>query len=208
MDLEDLISKKEILDITGISYGQLYRWKRKNLIPEEWFIKKSSYTGQETYFPKDKIIDRINKILEFKDDISLDELADMFSNKLNINNASEGKIIEKKIVSDEIVSIYKNIFGKKENYTFKDILCMYIVEHKLILGEITINEIEAIIDVIERQYEKMQNNDGKVYILRRLGVSIVVGAFKEGIVLDKNTKLICTIDISKYIEELNLKLNA
>ncbi len=61
---EELISKKEILDITGISYGQLYRWKRKELIPEEWFIKKSSYTGQETFFPKEKILDRINKIID------------------------------------------------------------------------------------------------------------------------------------------------
>jgi hypothetical protein len=51
---ENLISKKELLEITGISYGALYRWKRKNLIPEEWFIKKSTFTGQETFFPKDK----------------------------------------------------------------------------------------------------------------------------------------------------------
>lgn len=46
---EDLISKKELLDETGISYGQLYRWKRKQLIPEEWFIRKSTFTGQETF---------------------------------------------------------------------------------------------------------------------------------------------------------------
>ena len=43
-----LISKKDLLARTGISYGQLYRWKRQNLIPEEWFIKKSTFTGQET----------------------------------------------------------------------------------------------------------------------------------------------------------------
>ncbi len=35
-DMESyLISKRELLELTGISYGQLYRWKRKNLIPEE-----------------------------------------------------------------------------------------------------------------------------------------------------------------------------
>ena len=67
---EILISKKELLAITGISYGQLYRWKRKNLIPEDWFIKKSSFTGQETFFPKDKILDRIDKIIEMKENIS------------------------------------------------------------------------------------------------------------------------------------------
>lgn len=30
---ENLISKKELLEKTGISYGQLYRWKRKNIYP-------------------------------------------------------------------------------------------------------------------------------------------------------------------------------
>ena len=51
----ELISKKELLQQTGISYGQLYRWKREKLIPEEWFIKQSSYTGQETFFPREQI---------------------------------------------------------------------------------------------------------------------------------------------------------
>jgi predicted site-specific integrase-resolvase len=49
---ESLISKKELLERYGISYGALYRWKRKGLIPDEWFIKKSTVTGQETFFPE------------------------------------------------------------------------------------------------------------------------------------------------------------
>ena len=76
---ENLISKKELLDITGISYGALYRWKRKNLIPEEWFIRKSTFTGQETFFPRDKILARIAKIKDMKEDLSLDDLADVLS---------------------------------------------------------------------------------------------------------------------------------
>lgn len=75
----DLISKKDLLDVTGISYGQLYRWKRENLIPEAWFIKKASYTGQETFFPKDQILDRVKTILELKDTYTLEELSKMLS---------------------------------------------------------------------------------------------------------------------------------
>ena len=71
----DLISKKDLLATTGISYGQLYRWKRERLLPEEWFIKQSSYTGQETFFPKEQVLSRIKAILELKDDHSLEELS-------------------------------------------------------------------------------------------------------------------------------------
>ncbi len=42
--------------------------------------KKSVSTGQETFFPKEKIIARINTIIELKDEASLDELAERFSN--------------------------------------------------------------------------------------------------------------------------------
>lgn len=54
---EELISKKELLEMTGISYGQLYRWKRKQLLPEDWFIRRSAFTGQETFFPASKCWD-------------------------------------------------------------------------------------------------------------------------------------------------------
>ena len=68
-----LISKKDLLNETGISYGQLYRWKREGLIPEEWFIKQPSFTGQETFFPKTKILNRIRAIQELKERYSLEE---------------------------------------------------------------------------------------------------------------------------------------
>ncbi len=75
----DLISKKDLLSETGISYGQLYRWKRERLIPEEWFIKQASFTGQETFFPREKILKRVQEILALKERHSLDELAGMLS---------------------------------------------------------------------------------------------------------------------------------
>lgn len=70
-----LISKKDLLARYGISYGALYRWKRKGLIPEEWFIKKSTVTGQETFFPYKLVCERIELIQSQKEDILLDELA-------------------------------------------------------------------------------------------------------------------------------------
>ena len=72
---QELLSKKELLERYGISYGALYRWKRKGLIPEDWFIKKSTVTGQETFFPKTLICERVELILGQKEDVTLDELA-------------------------------------------------------------------------------------------------------------------------------------
>jgi len=84
MDEESLIAKKEVLRQTGISYGQLYRWKRKGLIPEAWFVRRSTFTGQETFFPRDKILERIERIKAMKDTHPLDDLADVITQKVNV----------------------------------------------------------------------------------------------------------------------------
>lgn len=82
---QELISKKELLELYGISYGALYRWKRKGLIPEDWFIKKSTVTGQETFFPRKLICERMELIQKQKDDTSLEELSKVFSNESQKN---------------------------------------------------------------------------------------------------------------------------
>jgi len=97
---QELISKKKLLERYSISYGALYRWKRKGLIPEEWFIKKATATGQETFFPKELICERVELIQNQKDDYSLDELSKQFN-----------KEDEKKAVL-----IIDTVFGKKSFY--------------------------------------------------------------------------------------------
>ncbi|MBQ5833122.1 MAG: DUF4004 family protein, partial [Selenomonadales bacterium] len=84
----------------SISYGALYRWKRKGLIPEEWFIKKSTVTGQETFFPRALVCERVELIQSHKDEISLDELSSKFSTE------------EKKKATLTLVTV----FGKKTFY--------------------------------------------------------------------------------------------
>lgn len=79
MGNDNLISKKALLSRYNISYGALYRWKRKGLIPDEWFIKKSAVTGQETFFPEKLVCERIEMILGMKEDVLLDELAKQLS---------------------------------------------------------------------------------------------------------------------------------
>ncbi len=96
MSNDSLISKKELLLRYNISYGALYRWKRKGLIPDDWFIKKSTSTGQETFFPEKLVCERIEMILGMKEEIQLDELARRLSgedkkNELIILDTEFGK---------------------------------------------------------------------------------------------------------------------
>mgnify|MGYP004466097359 CR=1 FL=1 len=90
---EDLISKKELLERYGISYGALYRWKRMGLIPESWFLRRSTPSGQETYFHTKQICLRVERILESKERVSLDALADMLGVSMLIHELAPDKIV-------------------------------------------------------------------------------------------------------------------
>jgi len=100
-DDKSLISKKTLLEKYSISYGALYRWKRKGLIPEEWFIKKSTPTGQETFFPKDLICERVELIIATKEDTLLDSLAQ----KLSGEEESTAKIVIDTVFGEKVFYI-------------------------------------------------------------------------------------------------------
>ena len=53
--MEDLISKRELLERYSVANGALYRWKRMGLIPEDWFLRRATPTGQETFFHRAQI---------------------------------------------------------------------------------------------------------------------------------------------------------
>ena len=89
---EDLISKKELLERYGISYGALYRWKRMGLIPESWFLRRSTPNGQETYFHTKQICPRVERILESKERVSLEELAAELAGQKQADAGSGNKI--------------------------------------------------------------------------------------------------------------------
>lgn len=101
---QELISKKELLERYAISYGALYRWKRQGLIPEDWFIKKSTVTGQETFFPAKLVCERVELIQSMKGEATLEEL------KKQLNEEEEEKA----------VLVINTVFGEKRFY-FSDI---------------------------------------------------------------------------------------
>jgi len=123
----NLISKKDLLAVTGISYGQLYRWKRQRLIPEEWFIKKAAYTGQETFFPRESILSRVETILQLKDTYSMEQLAEMFSKG---TEKGPGLMPEELATIEEIPSEWRDCLPqlmKRDTITWDDVIAAVFV---------------------------------------------------------------------------------
>ena len=119
------ISKKDLLQVTGISYGQLYRWKREGLIPENWFVKRPSSTGQETFFPKELILKRIRAIQKLKDHYSLEELANLLAPEVTNRIFSEEDLEQFQEVDIDVAAEFMDQL-EKDTFRFIEVLIMII----------------------------------------------------------------------------------
>lgn len=102
--MEELISKRELLEKYNISYGALYRWKRMGLIPEDWFIRRSTQAGQETFFNRAMICERVDLIMG-REDSSLADLAAELSSKRKQRLVVTTAYGEKVFVLDDVKQI-------------------------------------------------------------------------------------------------------
>ena len=203
----ELISKKELLELADISYGQLYRWKRKMLIPEDWFIRKSTFTGQETFFPREKILDRIGKIKNMKEGASLDELAEILSPNPSDLQIQRRDLLDKDIVSPVALDLYEQSFGKKATYSFINVLHMYLLDSLLRSGEINAEEGKIIINTLNDHFASFQNGQCELIFIRKLGVSAcLLATIPNQIVFDKGTKIVTQLHIADTTEEFKTKL--
>ena len=205
--MEELISKKNLLIETGISYGQLYRWKRKKLIPEDWFIKKSTFTGHETFFPRERILERVSQILNMKEDVSLDDLADKFSSNIPEKITLKKEVLmEMNILSKEIIMLYEEIFKGKTEYNFEDILYMYISEDLLGRGNLSIEDMSRILKMLNENYEKIKDLDPSLSVYRKLGISVGILHKNDSIFIADQVPVISNYSIRNAVENLKMKL--
>lgn len=205
---EKLISKKELLEEMKISYGQLYRWKRKKLIPEEWFIKKSVSTGQETFFPRNKIINRINKILELKDEISLDDLANQFSYNVNNIKIKRTYLTKNNIIPLNIIERFELIINVNEEiYEQSRLFTLFVFEELIKIGFLSIDEVNEITLSVLKNYKSLNTKDSILFIKRKLGVCFYYVLSNEPEILLDNSLIELTRirmgDILEKIKKLN-----
>ncbi|MDU6265898.1 MAG: DUF4004 family protein [Anaerocolumna aminovalerica] len=200
-----LISKKELLAQTGISYGQLYRWKRERLIPEEWFMKQSSYTGQETFFPKEQILNRIKMIQELKDNYSLEELAKMLSPESTEVGFDLEDLKEIEEINSDMLPIFQTILDKK-TYSYIDVL-MFVILSKL-KEELNLNEKQTgtLLEGLKMHLEGMKTTDYILIIFNQeTNYFAVISQEQSSIYLDTRFEIVKKIRMNEVSNQIKFK---
>lgn len=193
--------------MTGISYGQLYRWKRKNLIPEDWFIRKSTFTGQETFFPKDKILARIDRIVNMKDNLSLDEIADQFSPNPAEVTLKADDLIKRNIVTKQTWKIYEQYGTPDQLYSFEQVLPIFLFEKVLQTGLVSAEEASLLLKAMNESYKTFRGKNSELLFIRKWGVATcLIISLPSDIVFDSETQIILRLNLVNVISELKAKI--
>ncbi|MBM7662363.1 hypothetical protein JOC85_003170 [Bacillus mesophilus] len=204
---EELLSKKELLEYTGISYGQLYRWKRMDLIPESWFIKKSSFTGQETYFPKEKIVGRVQKILELKDAYSLEELAAFFSpNPANVNVSLEEL---KGFLRETTLQYTQSKNSQLTNLSFNDVFYLFICEKLAEQKSSSFQKLyeEELVFLKDLDFSKQNTAYDLLAISKKQEVVWMLTPVDSQMIFQQQVTIIFKISLIEYLNELKIRLS-
>lgn len=206
---DNLISKKDVLQQAGISYGQLYRWKRKGLIPEDWFIRKSTFTGQETFFPRDKILARVERIRNMKDeDLSLEAIADTFSPAMVADiSLSAEEVRSRRAVSDAALDLFLELRTESGPLLFGEMLTIVVLDTLLSGGEIGLDEGRALVETMATGVVATQGQEYDVLLLRKLGLStwMLVPAGCD-IIVEPSARIVTRLGLGEIAQRLKRTL--
>ena len=204
----ELISKKDLLQTTGISYGQLYRWKRKGLIPEDWFVRKSTFTGQETFFPRDQVLARVEKIKSMKDeDASLDSIAEAVSPSLGDSSVAAEDVVSQGIVSAAALELYREVHPGEEPLAFGQLLTAYVLDRLLQTGDVSLDEGRMLARGLEETYAICEGKACDFVFVRKMGIStcfVVTGSAE--LAFESQTRVVARLSLSACIEELKTRI--
>lgn len=224
---EGLISKKEVLARTGISYGQFYRWKRKGLIPESWFVRKSTFTGQETFLPPEKVLARIARILELKDEHSLDEIAGLLlPTVIEQRGYTREELCEFDWLGEDLLGYYDELRGsptglpngEPSGYSRTELIHLAVLEELQRKG-LSQEEIELALLTLLRGSEE-QPDEGMLIIARKkLAGSLIIARTQPYISFvficssgccsdcrfDPQTEIAVCLELGDLIERINIK---
>lgn len=206
---EQLISKIELLKVANISYGTLYRWKRLGLIPESWFIHKATEIGQATYLPREKVLNRIARIQELKNELTVEQMQELFSANVKSFKIPLKDFRELDLVSKIAITAFTSVFPLKEYLDFNDVFSMYVVDHLMKLNGFYLEDAKQVLRLLCKYLSKETSKDYQLLLLRKMGVPMtVLVKGDEEILLEDNTEIVACANLVEFESALKNRLIA
>ena len=196
------ISKQKLLQEMNISYGQFYRWKRMGLIPEAWFRRRSTFTGQETFLPRQKILDRVQLIQELKDKYPLEEIALMLTPDSAARVYRLSDFEQSGWLSPQVWRYFPK--DKESELHFRDLLCLMVIE-RLLQEKLAEGQVRLAAETLLERLDELAEAERRLALVEKSEQTVIV-LYSGQIVVDANSKVVLDLELNPILEALKVRL--
>ncbi len=176
------------------------------LIPEAWFRRRATFTGQETFLPREKLLDRIRRIQELKDRHSLEEIGQLLSPDLADRVYSLDELSAGVVLSARARDLFPTDIDAAR-LRFSDLVCLAAIdelsrqggladEHVRLAGVTLLKSLSELKDVTGERHLVLAERDGATVAMIHTGQ----------IVFDEPTKVLVSLNVDQLIEDLKVRL--
>ncbi len=172
------------------------------------FVRKSTFTGQETFFPRDKVLARVERILALKDgDASLDDIAEAVSPDLGGISLSLAEVAERGVASDAAIGVFRAAHPDATALVFGELASLYVVDRLLGTGDVSLEEARSVLGTLEEQFGAFEGSDADLVCVRKMGVSVcgLVTSSAE-LRLESAARLVARVNLQESVEALGARL--
>ena len=164
-------------------------------------MKQSSFTGQETYLPRDLVLERIRFILEKKDMYSLEEIRAMLVTPLDGKELTWDGLAALEEMDMEIALLIK-----KEEYSYLEAGWMFALSEYRRKYQLTLEQIEGVCRATQGLLEQM-GNEGKQFLIFQIeGMCYGAIAYESGrVVMEERIGQIERYSVNKLASRIKEK---
>lgn len=113
-------------------------------------------------------------IVNMKEEVSLDDMAKMFSADIEEEHMEIGKLIKNKVIDEAAMGLYKTIRGIGQIKEMKQIVSSKILSDEVVSGKITLEEGKILLNFIESHFSRLIGESARIYLFRNMGLPFVM----------------------------------
>jgi hypothetical protein len=189
------------------------------LIPESWFIRKSTFTGQETFLPREKVLGRIQKIQSLKDDHSLENLAQMLAPEMTGRDFDNEEVNTLSWISKEVREFFEEFRVNSGAYAFHDVVFLTVIEQ--LREKLDDDELELVASTLMSHRDELTQGEefhwhlwmGRKALERSLTKAKAAASvslcclYDQTMRFDELTETVVELDLHTILESVKLKLS-
>ena len=157
----------------------------------------------------DKILARIDRIKELKNELTVEQMQELFSANVKSFKIPLKDFKDLEIVSKLSITAFCANYPGKELLDFNDVFGMYVVDHLMKLNGFYLEDAKQVLRLLCKYLSVEASKDYQLLLLRKMGVPMTVLVHgEEEILLEDNTEIIACANLVEFEEALKDRLIA